>query len=121
VFFTEEKSVIIEGIVGCRWGFHSQEENEMRLMVTGHASNGSEVYGEIPDIQDYNLDKSMAAASVLDDVAGLITIAKQRGGPAKMILALEPEQGSAVVGVIHEIEQYELTKSRALRRAEGLD
>ena len=63
----------------------------------------------------------MAAASSLDDVARLITVAKQRGGPAKMILALEPEQGSAVVGVIHEIEKYDLTKSRALRQAEGLD
>ena len=92
----------------------------MRLLV-GHTTSGGEAYGEIPDVQDYNLDKSMAAASVLDDLAGLITIAKQRGGPAKMILALEPEQGSAVVGVIHEIEKYDLTKSRALRRAEGLD
>ena len=93
----------------------------MRLLVTGHSSNGSEVYGEIPDIQDYNLDKSMAAALVLDDLAGLISIAKQRCGPAKLILALEPEQGSAVVGVIHEIEKYDLTKSRALRQAEGRD
>ena len=92
----------------------------MRLLV-GHSIDWGEPYGVIEDIQDYNLDKSMAAASVLDDLAGLITIAKQRGGPAKMILPLEPEQGSAVVGVIHEIEQYDLTKSRALRRAEGLD
>jgi hypothetical protein len=38
-----------------------------------------------------------------------------------MILALEPEWGSAVVGVIHEIEKYDLTKSRVLRQAEGLD
>ena len=75
----------------------------------------------IEDVQDYNLDKSMAAASLLDDVAGLITIAKQRGGPAKMVLALEPEQGSAVMGAIYEIEQYDLTRSRALRQAEGLD
>ena len=63
----------------------------------------------------------MAAASLLHEVADLITIAKQRGGPAKMILALEPEQGRAVVGVIHEIEKYNLTKSRALRQAEVLD
>jgi hypothetical protein len=58
---------------------------------------------------------------LLSDVAKLITIAKQRGGPAKMILALEPDLGSAVVGVIHEIEKYDLTKSRALRQAEALD
>ena len=63
----------------------------------------------------------MAAASLLDDVAELIEIALLRGGAPKMILALEPKQGSAVVGVIHEIEKYDLTKSRALRRAEGLD
>jgi hypothetical protein len=63
----------------------------------------------------------MAVASVLADVAEFITIAKRRVGPAKLILALEPEQGSAVVGVIHEIEKYDLTKSRALRHAEGLD
>ena len=92
----------------------------MRLMV-GHSTNWSEAYGVIEDIQDYNLDKSMAAASLLDDVAELITMAKQRGGPAKLILALEPEQGSAVVGVIHEIEKYDLTKSQALRQAVGLD
>jgi hypothetical protein len=67
----------------------------MRLLV-GHATNWEEPYGVIIEVEDYNLDKPMAAASVLDDVAGLITIAKHRGGPAKMILALEPEQGSAV-------------------------
>jgi hypothetical protein len=38
-----------------------------------------------------------------------------------MILALEPEQGSAVMGAIYEIEQYYLTRSQALRQAEGLD
>ena len=92
----------------------------MRLMV-GHSTNWEEPYGVIEDVQDYNLDKPIAAASLLDDVAELIAVAKQRGGPAKMILALEPEQGSAVVGVIHEIEKYDLTKSRALRQAEGLD
>jgi hypothetical protein len=54
-------------------------------------------------------------------VAERIAVAKKRGGPAKTILAPEPEQGSAVVGVVHEIEKYDLTKSRALRRAEGLD
>ena len=58
---------------------------------------------------------------MLDDVAELIEIALLRGGPAKMILALEPEHGSAVMGAIYEIEQYDLTKSRALRQAEGLD
>jgi hypothetical protein len=92
----------------------------MRLLV-GHSINWEEPYGVIEDIQDYNPDKPMAAASLLDDVARLITVAKQRGGPAKMILALEPEQGSTVVGVIHGIEKYDRTKSRALRRAEGLD
>ena len=92
----------------------------MRLIVV-HSTNWSEAYGVINDVQDYNLGKPMAAASLLDDVAELITVAKKRGGPAKMTLALEPEQGSAVVGVIHEIEKYDLTKSRALRQAEGLD
>ena len=92
----------------------------MRLMV-GHSTKWDGAYGEIEDVQDYNLDKSIAAGSLLNDVAELITIAKQRGGPAKLVLALEPEQGSAVVGVIHEIEKYDLTKSRALRQAEGLD
>jgi hypothetical protein len=33
-------------------------------------------------------DKPVAAASVLDHMAGLITIAQQQGGPAKMTLAL---------------------------------
>jgi hypothetical protein len=75
----------------------------------------------IIEVEDNNVDKSMAAASVLSDVAELITIAKQRGGPAKMILALEPEQGSAVIGAIYEIEKYYLTKSRVLRQAVGLD
>jgi hypothetical protein len=75
----------------------------------------------IEDVQDYNLDKPVAAASLLDDVSELIATAKQLGGPAKMILALEPERGSAVVGVIHEIEKYDLTKSRALRQTDGLD
>ena len=92
----------------------------MKLMV-GHTTKWDEPYGVIEDIQDYNPDKSMAAASLLDEVAELITIAKQCGGPAKLILALEPEQGSAVVGVIHEIEKYDLMKSRAHRQAEGLD
>ena len=92
----------------------------MKLMV-GHATNWTESYVVMDDVQDYNLDKSMAAASLLDDVAELITIAKQCGGPAKLILALEPEQRSAVVGVIHEIEKYDLTKSRALRQAVRLD
>ena len=63
----------------------------MRLLV-GPTLGMGEPYGVIEDIQDYNLDKLMAAASLLDDVAELITIAKQRGGPAKLILALEPEQ-----------------------------
>ena len=58
---------------------------------------------------------------MLDDVADLVEIAKQRGGPAKLILALEPEQGSAVMGQVFEIENSDLTKSRALRQAEGLD
>ena len=62
----------------------------------------------IEDVQDYNLDKPMAAAPLLDDVAGLITIAKQRGGPANLIPALEPEQGSKVVAVIHDFEKYDL-------------
>jgi predicted transglutaminase-like cysteine proteinase len=92
----------------------------MRLLV-GHSINWDEPYGVIEDIQDYNLDKSMAAASLLDDVAELITIARQRGGAAKMILALETEQGSTVVGAIEEIEQYDLTRSRALRQAGGVD
>ena len=92
----------------------------MKLMV-GHTTKWDEPYGVIEDIPDYNLEKPMAQASLLDDVAGLITIAKQRGGPAKMILALEPEQGSAVKGQVFEIEQYDLTKSRALRQAEGFD
>jgi hypothetical protein len=74
----------------------------------------------VRNVQDYNLDKPMAAASLLDNVAEIVTIAKKRGGPAKMIMALEPEQGSAVVGVIHEIDKYDLTKARALRQAEGL-
>jgi hypothetical protein len=86
----------------------------MRLMV-GHSTSWSAAYGVIEDVQDYNLGKSVAAASLLDDVAELITVAKQRGGPAKMILALEPEQGSAVVGTIDEIEQYDL--DRAASRA----
>jgi hypothetical protein len=34
----------------------------------------------------------MAAASLLDEVDELIVAAQLRGGPAKMILALEPEQ-----------------------------
>ena len=55
----------------------------MRLLV-GHSINWGEPYGVIEDIQDYNLDKSMAAASLLDEVAELITIAKQCGGPAKL-------------------------------------
>ena len=80
----------------------------MRLMV-GPSLDWTEVYGAIDNVQDYNLDEPMAAASLLSDVAQLITIATQRGGPAKLILALEPEQGSAVVGVIHEIEKYDLT------------
>ena len=92
----------------------------MRLMV-GHSTNWTEAFGVIEDVQDYNLDKPMAAASLLDDVAELTAVAKRHGGPAKMILALEPERGNAVVGVIHEIEKYDLTKSRALRQAEGLD
>jgi hypothetical protein len=92
----------------------------MRLMV-GHATNWTEAFGVIEDIQDYNLDKSVAAAAVLSDLAELIAIVKQRGGPAKMIMMLEPEQGSAVIRVIYEIEQYDLTKSRAVRQAEGLD
>jgi hypothetical protein len=75
----------------------------------------------IEDVQDYNPDKSIAAVLLLNDAAELITVAKQRGGPAKMILALEPEQGSAVKGQVFEIEQYDLTKSRALRQAEGFD
>ena len=75
----------------------------------------------IEDVQDYNPDKSIAAVLLLNDAAELITVAKQRGGPAKMIMMLEPEQGSAVIRVIYEIEQYDLTKSRAVRQAEGLD
>jgi hypothetical protein len=92
----------------------------MRLLV-GHSTNWDEAYGAIPEVEDYDLDKSMSAASLLDDLVELIKIAKQRGGPAKMILALETKQGSTVVGAIHEIEKYDLTKSRALRQAEGLD
>jgi hypothetical protein len=49
-------------------------------------------------VEEYNLDKPVAAASLLNDVARLITMAQQRGGPAKMILAVEPEQGSAMMG-----------------------
>jgi hypothetical protein len=92
----------------------------MRLVV-GHSTNWSKAYGVIKNVQDYNLDKPVAAASVRNELAEIITIVKQRSGPAKMIPALEPEQGSAVVGVIHEIEKYDLTKSRVLRQAEGLD
>ena len=40
----------------------------MRLLV-GHSINWEEPYGVIEDIQDYNLDKSMAAAMLLADVA----------------------------------------------------
>ena len=82
----------------------------MRLLV-GHSIDWGEPYGVIEDIQDYNLDKSMAAASLLDDVAGLITIAKQRGGPAKMTLAPEPEQGSAVMGAITRLSNT-ISRSR---------
>jgi hypothetical protein len=63
----------------------------------------------------------MAAGSVLDELSDFIQIARSKGGPAKLILAPEREQGSAVMGTIHEIEKYDLTKSRGLRRAEGLD
>ena len=75
----------------------------------------------IKDIQDHYLDKPMAAGDVLDEISEFIEVARSKGGPAKMILALEPEQGSTVVGVIEEIEQYDLTRSQALRQAEGLD
>jgi hypothetical protein len=51
----------------------------MRLMV-GPLTNWEEPYGVIIEVEDYNLDKPMAAASLLDDVARLISIAKQRGG-----------------------------------------
>ena len=68
-----------------------RSNGNLRLLV-GHATKCSEPYGVIDDVQDYNLDKPVAAASLLNDVAGLIAIAKQRGGPAKLILALEPEQ-----------------------------
>ena len=64
----------------------------MRLMV-GRATKWSEAYGVIEDVQDYNLDKSVAAESLLDDVAELIRVARQRGCPAKMILVLETKQG----------------------------
>jgi hypothetical protein len=66
--------------------------------MVGHSTSGGEPYGVIEDVQDYNLDNPMAGALLLTDVAELIKIAKQGGGPAKMILALEPEQGSTVVG-----------------------
>jgi len=89
--------------------------------MVGHSTKWAEAFGVIEDVQDYNPDKSIAAVLLLNDAAELITVAKQRGGPAKLILALEPEQGSAVVGVIHEIEKYDLTKSRALRQAVRLD
>jgi hypothetical protein len=90
----------------------------MRLMV-GHTTKWAEAYGVINDVQDYNLDKSVAAASLLDDVAELVTIAKQRGGPAKMILALEPEQGSAVLGgnpCDREVRSHEVATPEAGRR-----
>jgi hypothetical protein len=81
----------------------------MKLMV-GSATNWTEAYGEVEDVQDYNLDKSMAAASLLDDVADFIAIAKRRGGPAKMILVLDPEQESRVIGAIRDLEQYDLER-----------
>jgi hypothetical protein len=84
----------------------------MKLLV-GHTRRWDEAYGEIPDIEDYDLDKSMAAESLLDDVEKLITLAKQRGGPAKLLLVLEPDQGSAVIGAIYQIQAYDLTKSMA--------
>ena len=90
----------------------------MRLMV-GHSINWEEPYGVIENVEGYNLDKPLASASLLDDVADLITIAKQRGGPAKMILALEPEQGSAVIGVIYQVQKYDTDKQMA--RASLLD
>jgi hypothetical protein len=63
----------------------------------------------------------MAAGEVLDEISEFIEVARSKGGPAKMILALEPEQGGAVMGAIYEIEQYDLTRSQALRQAEGVD
>jgi hypothetical protein len=89
--------------------------------MMGHSTKWAEIYGVIEAVQDYDSDKPTSAASLLDKVREIITIAKKHRGPAKMILALEPERGSALVGVIHEIEKYDLTKSRALRQAEGLD
>jgi hypothetical protein len=47
--------------------------------MVGHSTTWTEAYRVIEDIQDYNLDKPMAAASLLSDVAELIKIAKQRG------------------------------------------
>jgi hypothetical protein len=47
----------------------------MRLMV-GHSTKWAEAYGVIQDVQDYNLDKPMGAASLLDDVAELIATPK---------------------------------------------
>jgi hypothetical protein len=76
----------------------------------GHTTNWEESYGVIEDVQDYNLDKPVAAATLLSDAAEPIIIAKQRGGPAKLVLALEPEQDSKVIGVIDRIEKYNLTK-----------
>jgi hypothetical protein len=90
-------------------------------LLVGRATNWTEAYGVIIEVEDYNLDKPVAAASLLNEVADIIEIAKQRGGPATMILVLETEQGSAVMGAIYEIEQYDLTRSQALRQAEGLD
>jgi hypothetical protein len=57
----------------------------------------------------------MAAGAVLDEISQFIEIARSKGGPAKLILALEPEQGSTVMGAIYEIEQYDLTRLQALR------
>ena len=71
----------------------------MRLMV-GHSTKWAEAYGVIEDVQDYNLDKPFAAADMLDELSGFIEIAQRLGGSAELILALEPEQRSAVVGAI---------------------
>jgi hypothetical protein len=54
----------------------------MRLLM-GHSTNWGEIYGVAEHVQDYDLDNPKAAASLLHDVAELITVAKQHGGPAK--------------------------------------
>jgi len=90
----------------------------MRLLV-GSSVDWAGAYGEVEHVEEYNLDKPMAAAAVLDELSDLIDVARTHGGPAKMILVLEPKHGSAVMGQIFEFEKYDLTKS--LSRASLID